>query len=65
MKRPRLIAAQSFSTEEVEFLDALFRTLLRGGDARGYLKRPEFQRIYRKVLTMRNRIRGLSEEQDE
>lgn len=53
---PRIAASQSFTGEEVDALDLLFRTVRRGGDARMLMRQPVFVKVQRKVEAMRARV---------
>jgi hypothetical protein len=52
----RISASASFTRTEVELLEQLVGALLRGGDARGLVRRPETAAIARKVRAMRAAI---------
>jgi len=58
MSEPRhaLKASQSFSPDEVGVLDAIFSTLLRGGDAGVLIRSKAAAATYRKIVVMRNSI---------
>lgn len=55
---PRIAASQSFTEAEVRWLDELFSTLLRGGDARVLVRSKSDARagVIRKVGSMRRTI---------
>lgn len=48
----------SFSDEEIQLLDELFRILLRGGDARRLVRNRAFANVMRKVLSMKERAQA-------
>lgn len=58
MSEPKhaLKASQSFSPDEVGVLDAIFSTLLRGGDAGVLIRSKAAAATYRKVVVMRNSL---------
>lgn len=49
----RVAASMSFTPAEVAALDALTKTLLRGGDARQHARSPELRSVMRKVEVMK------------
>lgn len=53
----RLTASQSFNAEEVDLIEQIFSTLLRGGDTDVLRRAPAFGSIYRKVLAMKKRVK--------
>lgn len=68
MSRPgyvRTSASQSFTETEVDFLEALFRILQRGGDPRVLVRRQEFGSLRRKVIKMHERVQELREQKCE
>lgn len=49
-------ASQSFTVDEVNALDAIFSTLLRGGDVRVLIRSKAASTLPRKILAMRGSI---------
>lgn len=49
-------ASQSFTVDEVNALDAIFSTLLRGGDVRILIRSKAASTLPRKILAMRGSI---------
>lgn len=61
-KLPRLAASQSFTLEEVSWLEQLIKILLRGGDARIVMRAPEARGMLHKIQVMKERIETVKKE---
>lgn len=57
---PRIAASQSFTEDEVKWLEQVMRIMLRGGDPKALLRHREtFASLARKVQAMRRRVESV------
>lgn len=55
-KQPRLNASTTFTDAEINGLDEITSTLLRGGDARVLARQPAMKKVLCKVVVMKEAI---------